>query len=37
MKKIIVDSCIWISAFIAKDKYHENGKNFWIGLTSKRI
>lgn len=34
MKKIIVDSCIWINAFIAKDKYHENGKKFldWIKI-----
>lgn len=26
MKKIIIDSSIWIGAFISKDKWHENGK-----------
>lgn len=26
MKRIIIDSCIWIGAFIKKDKYHRNGK-----------
>ena len=28
MRNIIVDSSIWIGAFVEKDKYHENGKAF---------
>lgn len=32
MKTIIVDTNIWIGAFIKKDKWHENGKKFlqWL-------
>ena len=32
MKTVITDSCIWIDAFITKDKWHENGKKFlqWL-------
>ncbi|MFX1259845.1 MAG: type II toxin-antitoxin system VapC family toxin [Promethearchaeota archaeon] len=32
MKKIIVDSCYWITAFAARDKYHKIGKKFlrWL-------
>lgn len=32
IKKIIVDSCVWISAFYKKDKYYEKGKLFldWL-------
>lgn len=32
MKTVIVDSNIWIGAFIKKDKWHENGKRFlqWL-------
>lgn len=33
MKKIIVDSCVWISVYLKKDKYHQKGKYFfdWLG------
>ncbi len=33
MKKIIVDSCVWIAVYLKKDKYHQKGKYFfdWLG------
>jgi len=34
MKIIIVDSGVWISAFLKKDKYHPQGKKFLIWLNS---
>ncbi len=32
MKSVIVDTSIWIGAFITKDRYHENGKKLlqWL-------
>lgn len=32
MKKIIVDSCVWIAVYLKKDKYHQRGKYFFDWL-----
>ncbi len=32
MRKIIVDSSIWIGAFVSKDRWHDNGKKVFEWL-----
>jgi len=36
MRKVIIDSGIWIGAFVSKDRWHENGKRFYNGYKKKK-